>query len=115
VLLISDGSTVPRPAAGKAVGPDSSVMVALEHNGHWAKVSRNIHNTIVELPPPETADRETMHRESLSGRYPWEAVAGGLADSGDRIIAIQVTIPRGASRLYYGDTGVQGASGWRRL
>lgn len=115
VLLISDGGTVPLPAAGRVVGPHCSVMAAVEYNGHWAKVSRNIDNALVELPPLDAPDRDTSHRESLSGRYPWEAVTGQVVASRDRVVAIQVMIPRGESRLYYGDTGIQGPSGWRRL
>jgi hypothetical protein len=115
VVLISDGRTVPLPAAGNAVGPHSSVTVALEYNGHWAKVSRNLDNATVALPPPpDTGDPEAIHRESLSGRYPWEALPA-QGDSPNGITAIQVMIRRGESRLYYGDTGVQGPGGWHRL
>jgi hypothetical protein len=111
VVLISDGHTVPLPAAGKKINENSSATVALEYNGHWVKLSRNIDNVSTLLPPSADAD---VHRELLSGRYPWEGL-NSHEDSRNVITSVQVMIRRGENRLYYGDTGIQGTDGWRQL
>jgi hypothetical protein len=111
VVLISDGRSVPLPAVGKNINENSSASVAVEYNGHWVKLSRNIDNVLSALPPAADAD---AHRELLSGSYPWEGLASH-ADSLNRVTSIQVMIKRGESRLYYGDTGIQGLDGWRPL
>jgi hypothetical protein len=111
VVLISDGQTVPLPAAGKKINENSSATVALEYNGHWVKLSRNIDNVSTLLPPSADAD---VHRELLSGRYPWEGM-NSHEDSRNVITSVQVMIRRGENRLYYGDTGIQGTDGWRQL
>jgi hypothetical protein len=111
VVLISDGQTVPLPAAGKKINENSSATVALEYNGHWVKLSRNIDNVSILLPPSADTD---VHRELLSGRYPWEGM-NSHEDSRNVITSVQVMIRRGENRLYYGDTGIQGTDGWRQL
>jgi hypothetical protein len=111
VVLISDGRSVPLPAAGKKINENSSATVALEYNGHWVKLSRNVDNVSSLLPP--AADAE-VHRELLSGRYPWEGM-NSHEDSRNVITSVQVMIRRGENRLYYGDTGIQGTDGWRQL
>ena len=111
VVLISNGRTAPLPAAGHTVNENSSATVALEYNGHWVKLSRNTVNVTSALPPPPGAD---IHMELLSGRYPWECLPPH-ADSLNVITSIQVMIRRGENRLYYGDTGIQGAEGWQQL
>jgi hypothetical protein len=111
VVLISDGRSVPLPAAGNKLNENSSVSVALEYNGHWVKLSRNIDNVSSALPPAATGD---AHRELLSGRYPWEGMTSH-EDSRNMITSIQVMIRRGENRLYYGDTGIQGPDGWHQL
>jgi hypothetical protein len=111
VVLISNGRTVPLPAAGHTINENSSVAVALEYNGHWVKLSRNMDNLTSSLPPP---DDSQAHRESLSGRYPWEGIDSG-DDARNTITSIQVAIRRGDDRLYYGDTGIQGPGGWQKL
>jgi hypothetical protein len=111
VVLISNGRSVPLPAAGNKVTEVSSATVALEYNGHWVKLSRNVVNLKTSLPPPPGSD---IHQELLSGRYPWEPL-DAQAVSGNVITSIQVGIQRGADRLYYGDTGVQGPGGWQQL
>jgi hypothetical protein len=111
VVLISNGRTAPLPAAGHKVNENSSATVALEYNGHWVKLSRNAVNVTSELPPPAGAD---IHLELLSGRYPWECLRS-QDDSRNVITSIQVMIRRGENRLYYGDTGLQGAEGWQQL
>ena len=111
VVLISNGRSVPLPAAGNKVTAGSSATVALEYNGHWVKLSRNASGIATSLPPPPGSD---VHVELLSGRYPWESID---AQAGWRnvITSIQVGMQRGADRLYYGDTGVQGPGGWQQL
>ena len=111
VVLISNGRTAPLPAAGHTINENSSAAVALEYNGHWVKLSRNIDNLTSSLPP---ADDPQAHRESLSGCYPWEGIHSG-DDARNTITSIQVAIRRGDDRLYYGDTGIQGPDGWQKL
>jgi len=101
VVLVSDGRGVPRSACGAMVGGDSSVSVALEYNGHWVKLSRNLAGV--------TSWQGSAKKELLSGRYPWD----GLVAPG--VVSIQVAIPHGSSTLYYGDTGVEGPGGWQSL
>lgn len=112
LVLISNGRTPPVPAVGHVVGDNSSVTLALEYSGHWAKLSRNADNLTCVLPPP--ADAPGTRYELLSGRYPWEDIVP-REDVLSVITSIHVTIPRGDSRLYYGDTGLQGKDGWRAL
>ena len=111
VVLVSNGRSVPLPAAGNEITAGSSVTVALEYNGHWVKLSRNVAGITTSLPPPPGSD---VHVESLSGRYPWESIEAQAA-SRKLITSLQVGIQRGADRLYYGDTGVQGPGGWQQL
>ena len=111
VVLISDGRSVPLPAAGNKLNKNSSASIALEYNGHWVKLSRNMDNVSSLLPPSPDAD---VHRELLSGRYPWEGMTSH-EDSRNVITSIQVMIRRGENRLYYGDTGIQGPDGWHQL
>jgi hypothetical protein len=111
VLLLSDGRTAPLPARGNNITENSSVTVALEYNGHWVKLSRNIAGLICTLPPTQTAD---VHLETLSGRYPWEGIAAH-EDLRNVITSIQVGISSGDNRLYYGETGLQGSGDWEPL
>jgi hypothetical protein len=111
VVLISNGRSVPLPAAGNKITEISSATVALEYNGHWVKLSRNAVGVTTSLPPPAGSE---AHLELLSGRYPWESLIGS-DDSRNVITSIQVGMQRGADRLYYGDTGVQGPGGWQQL
>jgi hypothetical protein len=113
VVLICDGYTVPLPATGKKINESSSATVALEYNGHWVKLSRNIDNISSALPPPPAAEAD-IHRELLSGRYPWEGLASP-DEARNMITSIQVMIRRGENRLYYGDTGIQDCDGWHQL
>ncbi len=112
LVLISNGRSAPVPAAGRLIDENSSVTLAVEYNGHWAKLSRNAGKLTSSLPPP--ADASGSRRELLSGRYPWESLASPY-DSGRVITSIHVTIARGDHHLYYGDTGVQGPGGWQEL
>ena len=100
VVLVSDGRTAPLPPAGKQLGPCSSVTVALEMNGHWAKLSRNVAGVSCPLPPPDGA---TTRVEKLSGPYSWECTS--TPEEG-AVIAMQAEINRGGDRLFFGDTGL---------
>jgi hypothetical protein len=111
VLLLSDGRTAPLPAKGNNITENSSATVALEYNGHWVKLSRNIAGVICTLPPTQTAD---VHLETLSGRYPWEGITA-REEFRNVITSIQVGIRKGDSHLYYGETGLQGPGGWEPL
>jgi hypothetical protein len=111
VVLISNGRTAPLPAAGNMIDANSSATVALEYNGHWVKLSRNIAGITCPLPPASDAG---VHLETLSGPYPWEGISA-QDNSRNVIVSIQVGIGRGDNRLYYGDTGLQGSGGWKPL
>jgi hypothetical protein len=102
VVWVSDGRTVPLPARGKAVGPNTSVTVALEVNGHWVKLSRNVAQRTSPLPPPAGA---STHLEKLSGPYSWEGISS-LAEAPGAVVSLQVEIKEGAGRLFFGDTAL---------
>ena len=102
----------PLPARGNRISENSSASVALEYNGHWIKLSRNTDNVTAYLTVDDGA--APVHRELLSGRYPWEGLAA-QDNSKNVITSVQVMIQRGENRLYYGDTGIQGPDGWRIL
>jgi hypothetical protein len=72
-----------------------------------------VDNVSSVLPPPSVAEAD-IHRELLSGRYPWEGLTSN-DDARNVITSIQVMIRRGENRLYYGDTGLQGSDGWHQL
>jgi hypothetical protein len=109
VVLVSDGQGPPVPACGAAVGPHSSVVVAIEFNGHWAKVTRNVAGVIARLPARDGA-REL--RETLSGPYSWEHM-GDVATPA--VVSLQLEIPTQDRHLYYGDTCLQSQEGLRVL
>jgi hypothetical protein len=111
VVLVTDGSSVPLPASGKQVGGHSSVTVALELNGHWAKLSRNVAGVTCTLPPPAASG---AHLEKLSGPYTWEGI-NSLDEAAGAIVAMQVEINKGDHRLFFGDTGLQGRGGLELL
>jgi hypothetical protein len=111
VVLVSDGRTVPLPASGKQVGAHSSANVALELNGHWAKLSRNVAGLVSALPPAAGA---TVHIEKLSGPYTWEGI-GTLDEAAGAVVTLQVELNKDGNRLYFGDTGLQGRGGLELL
>jgi hypothetical protein len=111
VVLVSDGLTPPLPASGKRMSADSSATVALEFNGHWAKLSRNVAGLTSPLPPSAGA---AVHLETLSGPYTWEGVES-LDEAQGAVVALQVEINRNGNRLYYGDTCLQGREGLELL
>jgi hypothetical protein len=107
VVLVSDGRTVPLPASGKQIGASSSATVALELNGHWVKLSRNVFGITCALPPPAAA---AVHLEKMSGPYTWEGLSS-LSEAVGAVVALQVEINSGGQRLYFGDTCLQGRGG----
>ena len=109
VVLVSDGQGPPLPAEGTTVGPNTSVVVAIEYNGHWAKVTRNVAGVTSRLP---ARDGVTELREILSGPYSWETADDATTPA---VISLQLAIPAENRHLYYGDTCLQGEEGLRVL
>jgi hypothetical protein len=109
VILISDGTRAPVPAYGSAVRPTTSVVVAIEHNGHWAKVTRNVAGVTSSLPAREGV---TELREILSGPYSWESSENAATPA---VISLQLQIQTQNRTLYYGDTFLQSQEGLRIL
>jgi hypothetical protein len=108
VILVSDGQGPPLPAEGRPVGAHTSVMVAIEYNGHWAKVTRNLAGVTSRLTSPGGL---TQLREILSGPYSWESIDDATA----AVISLQLQIPVEDRQFYYGDTCLQGKEGLRVL
>lgn len=109
VILVSDGQGPPLPAFGAAVGPHTSVVVAIEYNGHWAKVTRNVTGITSNL---SSLGEVIELREILSGPYSWE---NGDDAAIPAVISLQREIRTPNQRLYYGDTCLQGQEGLRVL
>jgi len=109
VVLVSDGEGPPIPAEGRTVGAHTSIVVANEYNGHWAKVTRNVAGVTSRLP---ARDGVTELREILSGRYSWETLDDAKVAA---VVSLQLAIPDGSRHLYYGDTCLQGREGLRVL
>jgi hypothetical protein len=110
VILICDGKRPPVPASGAIVGKYTSVVVAVEYNGHWAKVTRNLTGITSPLPAKSGVK---MLRETLSGPYSWQSLDGTEATSA--VVSLQLEIRQNDYRLYYGDTCLQGEEGVRIL
>jgi Xaa-Pro aminopeptidase len=106
VILVSDGQGAPVPAWGAAVGPHTSAVVAIEYNGHWAKVTRNVAGVTSSFPPARGGLKELC--EILSGPYSWENVDDPETPA---IVSLQLEIRSRNQRLYYGDTCLQGREG----
>jgi hypothetical protein len=109
VILVSDGEGPPVPPSGAAVGPHTSVVVANEYNGHWAKVSRNVAGVTSSL---RLRGGVTELREILSGPYSWENLDDPQTPA---VVSLQLEIPVGNQHLYYGDTCLQSREGLRVL
>jgi len=109
VVLVSDGTRTPVPPCGSAVRPHTSVVVAIEHNGHWAKVTRNVAGVTSSLPARGDV---TELRETLSGPYSWETIGDAASPA---VISLQLQIQARNQTLYYGDTYLQGEEGLRIL
>lgn len=113
VVLVSDGEGPPIPAEGRPVGPNTSVVVALEYNGHWAKVTRNFAGVTSNLTSPGDA---TQLREILSGPYSWENLDDAAGNTGaDAVISLQLQIAVNGRQFYYGDTCLRNKEGLRVL
>lgn len=113
VVLVSDGQGPPIPAEGRAVGPHTSVVVAIEYNGHWAKVTRNLAGVTSSFTSLEGV---AQLREILSGPYSWENVDDAADHMGAAaIISLQLQIPADGRQFYYGDTCLQSKEGLRVL
>ncbi len=108
-MLVSDGRGAPLPPAGKQLSQCSSVTIALEVNGHWAKLSRNLAGVSCPLPPPDGAP---AHLETLSGPYSWQCTSNPEEGA---IIAMQAEIERDGVRLFFGDTGLHSRGGLQLL
>jgi len=108
VVLVSDGQGPPIPAEGRPVGPHTSVVVAIEYNGHWAKVTRNFAGVTSNLTSLGDA---TPLREILSGPYSWENIDTAAA----AVISLQLQISANNRQFYYGDTCLQSKEGLRVL
>jgi hypothetical protein len=106
VILVSDGKGPPVPAKGAAVGKHTSVVVAVERNGHWAKVTRNLAGATAPLPPK--SDAKALW-ETLSGPYAWESLDSATGTAA--VVSLQVEINVDGQRLYYGDTCLQSEKG----
>jgi Xaa-Pro aminopeptidase len=109
VILVSDGKGPPIPAEGRTVGPHTSVVVAIEYNGHWAKVTRNVAGVTAHLP---ANGGETELREILSGPYSWENIDSPTTPA---VVSVQLQIRSANQSVYYGDTCLQGEEGLRVL
>ena len=109
VILVADGQGPPIPAEGRAVGPHTSVVVAIEYNGHWAKVTRNLAGVTSNLTSLNGANQL---REILSGPYSWEEAEDIAAPA---IISLQLQISANDRQYYYGDTCLQSHEGLRVL
>jgi hypothetical protein len=109
VILVSDGRGPPIPAEGRPVGPHTSVVVAIEYNGHWAKVTRNLAGVTSSVTSP---DGVTQLREILSGPYSWESIYDTAVAA---VVSLQLQIPANDRQLYYGDTCLQSKEGLRVL
>ena len=109
VVLVSDGQGPPVPAEGRGVGPNTSVVVAIEYNGHWAKVTRNVAGITSNFPG---RDERKELREILSGPYSWESIDDTTIAA---VVSQQVEISADNRRLYYGDTCLQSREGLRVL
>ncbi len=109
VVLVSDGEGPPIPAEGRPIGPHTSVVVANEYNGHWAKVTRNFAGMTSNLT---SLDGATPHREILSGPYSWETLDDTASDA---VVSLQLQISANDRHYYFGDTCLQSKEGLRVL
>lgn len=110
VVLVSHGKGPPVPASGTTVGKHTSVVVAVEYNGHWAKVTRNLAGVAAQLPGKNGV---TTLRETLSGPYSWQSLDG--TEDTSAVVSLQLEMKQNDYRLYYGETCLQGEEGLRVL
>jgi hypothetical protein len=111
VALVANGRSGLRPACGEPVSRSTSIMVAVEYSGHWAKVSRNVRG----LTSPLASMELSGHRETLSAAYPWQPVQAPLL-SETAVIALQAEIrDETGVRLFHGDTCLRSPAGTELL
>jgi len=104
VVLLTNGQTAPRPAAGETLGEDFSVSLALEYRGHWVKVARS---ASTRDPVPVR-----LHVENLSGPYPYEPSDRLETQS---ILAVRFESQTERVRRFHGDTYWSGSEGLKLL
>jgi hypothetical protein len=121
MILVSNGETAPVPAEGEVLRREFSVSLTLEYCGHWVKVSRahaspsvlrELRNRFDHALKP-SAGKNSMspvYIDSLSGPYPYECC--NLADVNDgSLFGLHVETQINGTRLFYGDTCLQGKNG----
>ncbi len=104
VVLLTNGKTAPRPAAGETLGPDYSVALALEYRGHWVKLARSASS---RDPVPVR-----LHVENLSGPYPFEPFDRLETQS---VLAVRFESQTDGVRRFHGDTYWSGSEGLQLL
>jgi hypothetical protein len=93
VVLVTNGKTVPGPAAGALLEESYSVSIAVEYRGHWIRISRP------NLPVIPAAMKQTALVERLDGAYPYEIGEGKIqARHFEQIV--------NGKRLFYGETNL---------
>jgi len=114
VLLCSNGDGPPAPARGLTLGSAFSVSLALEYRGHWARVTRGLGGEA--LSRAWDAQLETLRNgaeaiqgEQMGGVYPY---AWG---TGDAVMAFHVEALHNGNRVFFGDTFLRTAGGWKLL
>ena len=101
VVLVTNGDTPPLPPRGLTLGATSSVSVAMEYRGHWAKVVRSM---------TESSSRSRSKLELLSGPYPYESCQLDDLPPGAIIAAASESFVD-RKRIFSGDTYRLGPNG----
>jgi hypothetical protein len=120
IVLLTNGDAPPSPPVGTALGEHFSVSLAVEYRGHWVRVSRpsgsdevlrrckSVFDEVLEKPTTRAAF------ENLGSSYPYECIdAAGVTPHS--IVAVHVDYEHNGKRLFYGDTCVYDASGFKTL
>lgn len=97
VILLTNGRTPPAPARGEKLTDASSVSLALEYRGHWAKIVRTVGQTEIDPALGLPSRQSGVYTEALSGPYPYES--GESA-----IFAARWETAHKGLRLFQGDT-----------
>jgi hypothetical protein len=101
VILVTNGDSPPLPPKGLTLGATSSISVAMEYRGHWARIVGPGFQPAAGLPPGV---------QLLSGPYPYEYCSTGDLKSG-AIFAAVTESNVGGKRIFQGDTYRQGPNG----